>query len=383
MADKKSAGGAGNTEKKPVYETQESLYQKAMAKLAADDLIVQPAYKISNYKTAAAMFAEVGDYLDAPEKAAWCNEAAGKAQELAREAKYHAAAYRMEMAQTAGEWEHLAKEFEQLKDYRDAAQKATLCRDREHKLERKQKSVMSCVLAVLAALIVAAGAAHYTGFFRYVKGRFWLQAGSYETAGQLFEGMPGFLDSDRLAEKCLLLKLRKTKIGADVSFGTCKWKILDREKGQVRLIASDIGSEHLFHAAAFHKTREAVSWETSSLREWLNTEVLETIFTDAQREMLVLQESGPSENALYGTSYPQKTQDYLTLLSAEEIESGKYAQGIGELGHDYWLRTPGNAMDCVAYMNSDHVIRAYGVPADDADMMVRPVILVRYGTETD
>ena len=375
MADKKTTG---NTEKKTIYETQESLYKKAMAKLEADELIVQPAYKISNYKTAAAMFEEVGDYLDAPEKAAYCRNAIGEARKLEQQTKYNAAVYRMEMAETSGEWEHLARVFESLNDYEGAAEKAAYCRKQERKLERKHRRVLGGILAVAVLLAVSAGAAYYSGFYRYVKGMFFLRAGSYMESSRIFESMPGFLDSDELARKSLQKALKKTKPGSDLAFGKYKWKVLERENGTVRLIASDIGSSHIFYRVPFHRTLEEVTWENSSLREWLNAEVLEEIFTDVQRESLVPQVSGPSENTVYGTEYDGETEDYLTLLSMEEIESGRYEQCLSELGHDYWLRTPGSTMESAAYLNSDHEVRSYGVPVNDENMMVRPVILVRY-----
>ena len=65
-----------DAKKKPIYESQESLYQKAVRKMQADRLIVQYAYKIDNYKLAAAMFDEVGDYMDAPALAKKCRELA-------------------------------------------------------------------------------------------------------------------------------------------------------------------------------------------------------------------------------------------------------------------------------------------------------------------
>lgn len=172
--------------------------------------------------------------------------------------------------------------------------------------------------------------------------------------------------------------LAKTKVGSDLKFGQYKWKVLERKDGNVRLIAADIGSSHLFYRVVFNRLPEETTWESSSLRAWLNTEILEEIFTDNQRDRLMLQVSESSENSRYGTKYAGETEDYLTILSAEDIESERYAQSINELGHDYWLRTPGSTMESASYLNSDHEIRYYGVPVNDESMMVRPVILVHY-----
>ena len=82
MADTK------NSAKAPIYESQESLYEKAVKKMNADKLIVQYAFKIDNYLKAAAMFDEVGDYLDAPEKAELCRELARKAEIEEKNSRY-------------------------------------------------------------------------------------------------------------------------------------------------------------------------------------------------------------------------------------------------------------------------------------------------------
>ena len=375
MAEKKPAG---SSEKKTVYETQEALYAKAMAKLAADELIIQPAYRISNLKTAAAMFEEVGDYLDAPQKVSFCKEAIEEAKERGVRTKYEAALYRMECAEESNEWEHLAREFGELGSYEDSAEKAAYCSDKVGKLERKRRTILGVLAGTVVLLVIAAVVACYSGFYRYVKGRVLLKAGMYMSAESIFESLPGFLDSDTLAEKSMDAALAKTKVGSDLKFGQYKWKVLERKDGNVRLIAADIGSSHLFYRVVFNRLPEETTWESSSLRAWLNTEILEEIFTDNQRDRLMLQVSESSENSRYGTKYAGETEDYLTILSAEDIESERYAQSINELGHDYWLRTPGSTMESASYLNSDHEIRYYGVPVNDESMMVRPVILVHY-----
>ena len=379
MAEKKPASGS---DKKPVQETQESLYKKACAKLAADELIVQPEYRISNFQLAAAMFEEVGDYLDAPDKARYCRDEVERAKANAGETRYAAAVFRMkDVTGGQGEWEHLAAEFEALGDYKDAKEKAALCEEEIKTLKRRHKTKVRVWIAVLVLLAGLAAAAYYSGLYRYVKARVAMENGNYASAEKMFRSMPGFLDSDMYAKESLEQALRKTAVGAEITFGKYKWKILERSDDCVRMIASDIGSTHLFYRAPFHDRFEEVSWEDCSLREWLNTQVLEEIFDDAQRERLVLQKSEPSANAAYGTAYAGETQDYVTILSCEEIQSEKYSKSLESLGHDYWVRTPGNSMDCAAYISADHALREYGMPVNDEQMMVRPVILVSINPE--
>ena len=66
----------------------------------------------------------------------------------------------------------------------------------------------------------------------------------------------------------------------------------------------------------------------------------------------------------------------LTILSAEEAMSPKIRKYLSSLSFSHWLRTPGASYDTVAYVDSDQVVRFYGAPSDNADMMVRPVIKI-------
>ena len=375
MADKKEKSSA----KKPIYESQESLYEKAMAKLKADELIVQPAYKISNFQLAASMFEEVGDYLDAPERAAWCQEAAVKAEEESSIARYDAAVFRIKDARLEDEWDHLAREFESLGEYRDAPEKAKVCRENLAQITRG-KRVRSTIILCIAAVIAAAGIIAYaTGFYRYVQGYVNMKGKSYTSAAETFKSMPGFLNSDTLAAECTRKALAASPVGKDVPIGDYKWKIIGRDDdGIVTLIAADVNGKHPCYRAVFQEGGGETTWADSSLRAWLNGEALETFFPagSEMRDYLVLYESLPSRNERYQTVYEETTQDYLTLLSTEEAQDPKMMKYLKNLSHSYWLRTPGGSMELAAYIDGEQVIRFFGAPTDDPDMMVRPVIRI-------
>ena len=369
MAEDKSSA-------KTIYESQASLYQKALNKLAADELIVQSAYRINNYLLAATMFEEVGDYKDAPAKAQYCREQAKKAEEQSVKTRYEAAVFRKDHIRQTEELQKLAEEFEALGDYQDSKEQAEKIRSDLKKTSRKGRVVRVLALAVLLCLAAGAAAVYFSGFYKYVRGIFYLQNGQYTAAASAFEKMPGFLNSDQYLEESRIAPLIKANLGNDVKYGKYKWKILSRENNVVTMIASDIGEDHLFYRVPFHNTAEEVTWADSDLRRWLNTEVMETIFSDSERARLLPQQTEPAENPDYPTGYSEGTTDYLRLLTVAEATGDTWKKKISELGQDYWLSCPGSDLHRVCFIDSTHSVKTFGAPATDQDMMVRPVIQV-------
>ena len=86
---------AAAKDNKIIYASQVQLYEKAVQKMNADAVIVQHAYKADNYRIAAAMFDEVGDYLDAKELAERCRTLAEETKADELETAYRRCADRM------------------------------------------------------------------------------------------------------------------------------------------------------------------------------------------------------------------------------------------------------------------------------------------------
>ena len=105
MADNKQAANI------LVCESQEVLYQRAIKKMNADRLIVQFAYKIENYETAASMFDAVGDYEDARELAKRCRRLAEEARGEEKKDLYRRAMESRDNAQSEQEYERVAEAF--------------------------------------------------------------------------------------------------------------------------------------------------------------------------------------------------------------------------------------------------------------------------------
>ena len=85
-----------------------------------------------------------------------------------------------------------------------------------------------------------------------------------------------------------------------------EWIVLKEEKNHCLCI-----SKCLLDTKPYHNLSENVTWKDCTLRNWLNHEFLTTAFSDEEREKILLSDvANPAQN----------TQDYIFLLSFDEIE---------------------------------------------------------------
>ena len=173
--------------------------------------------------------------------------------------------------------------------------------------------------------------------------------------------------------------------GATVTFGTyeqdnnlengpepIEWIILDMQDGKAFLI-----SKYVVDCKPYTRKSNFVSvtWETSTMRRWLNSDFVKTAFDTAEQKSLVATTVDNSElqgNSVWGITGGNNTQDRIFLLSYAEannyFDSDKarlcqptaYAksQGVGVSfdGSDnclWWLRSPGLTQYFVAYVRRD------------------------------
>ena len=298
MAEKK-------TEKKVSYESQESLYKKAVAKMDADSVIVQHQYKIDNDLLAASMFDSVGEYLDARELAEECRRRAKQAAVDEKVYVYDTALRREKEAGDVSEWEKVAEAFGSLGDYRDAPAHVKTAQNKIRRMQGAARNKKIAFLAVIVCLAAGFCIGHFSGFTRYMLGYAYMKAGIYASAETIFGNMPGFLKADEYKERCEEMRVVTAKLGTEVAYGEYRWKILAIDGPVYTMIGSNIGEGHPFWHVPFDEEGRAVTWKDSSLRAWLNGEIMETIFNEEERSHLLLQTSGPTENAAYGTAYPE------------------------------------------------------------------------------
>ena len=181
-----------------------------------------------------------------------------------------------------------------------------------------------------------------------------------------------------------------------------EWLVLARE-GKKALLISRYGLD----AQEYHSTYDtAITWQTCSLRTWLNSTFLNKAFTATEQSAILMTTVDNSKDqgySGYSTDGGNNTEDKVFLLSYAEankylgitddgyneelsIEATAYARWRGvDISHDgkhkiwWWLRSPGEAKDEATYVAPGGYIgsafAAYSSPAD------RPALWVDIGAE--
>lgn len=197
---------------------------------------------------------------------------------------------------------------------------------------------------------------------------------------------------------------KNVKVGDYVTFGSyeqdndtsngkepIEWLVLDVQDGRVLVI-----SKYGLDAKRYNEELAEVTWETCTLRKWLNNEFVNTAFTSEEKAKIPTVTVSADANPSYSTDPGNATQDKVYLLSINELnkyfssdsarvcEPTKYAVvNVADANRDivnscWWLRSP---RDC----QYDAAIVAYGNILDhDYDIgmdcvAVRPAMWVTIG----
>lgn len=369
-----------------VCESQETLYAKAVKKMTASRLIVQYAFKIENYLTAAAMFDEVGDYQDAKQLAEKCRELAEQTRSEQKKDLYQKALELKGRAEGESDYEKAIAVFGELGAYEEAQKEKADCEKRKADCGRRRKTRQLIIIAVLLLCLALVGAGYSIGFFRYAMGVCYAGMEYYEKAEKIFEDLDGLLDSQERALDCakqaLLRKeeeetqaLRKAKAGNSVIFGSDKWKVLERQEDRLLLILEQVDADGRFYQVPYQEAPQAVNWAESSLREWLNGELLETIFDEEDRGALLPVNEGETKTEGQAAGNADETGgDCVSILTVKQ--AGEYQKILHSLtGRDYWLQDQGQEETAAAFVSASGDVMMEGYSAQ-AQLSVRPVILV-------
>ncbi len=233
------------------------------------------------------------------------------------------------------------------------------------------------------------------------------ESGSYDEAVSAFKALKGYKDSEELIEKCYIGKYGEEKYSMNKSIGVgdtyvfgayeqdndasdgkeaIEWIVLDRDGMSLLLV-----SRYALECRQYNSARNSVTWETSSLREWLNGEFLSAAFSPQERESILLSTVAAEKNPSYNTPPGNDTEDKLFLLSVNEVykyfDTNDTCQCLGTAycvaqeadnasngSFRWWLRTPGfNALAAASVSYGGNVLtRGDGV--NRSDFAVRPAL---------
>ncbi|MDR1832854.1 MAG: DUF6273 domain-containing protein [Fusobacteriaceae bacterium] len=127
-------------------------------------------------------------------------------------------------------------------------------------------------------------------------------------------------------------KIFTPKIGDSIQFGSYDWRVLDVKNGKALLIAQDITHVNM----PYNEEWVDVTWETCTLRKWLNEEFFYSFSAEEQRQIVPTANINEN-NQWYGINGGRNTQDRIFLLSISEVV--KYLGDSGDLKNRkgwYW-----------------------------------------------
>ena len=210
-------------------------------------------------------------------------------------------------------------------------------------------------------------------------------------------------------------------VGNTVTFGTyggvaIEWEIMEEKPDGNYVLLSKYGLD----AKPYNEEAAFVTWETCTLRAWLNGKFYQTAFTAEEKNRICLTDVVNADNAEYGTKGGSDTQDYVYLLSLDEVQKyygaylrevecydcceelicqptafavsrGAYQFSQSEIGDyqsylDYplqagagwwWLRSTGSSFYHAASVYYVGAVITRDSSIDRDDLMVRPVVVVR------
>ena len=166
-----------------------------------------------------------------------------------------------------------------------------------------------------------------------------------------------------------------------------KWLVLAKEGSKILLI-----SEKGLDCQKYNDTCADVTWETCSLRKWLNNDFINAAFSSDEKAMISTAKVSADKNPSCNTNPGNATNDKVFLLSIKEAENyfssdsarqckpTKYVVAnvvyINSSNCWWWLRSPGYPQDRAAYVYRDGSVYYGGHSVDCADGCVRPALWI-------
>jgi len=185
------------------------------------------------------------------------------------------------------------------------------------------------------------------------------------------------------------------KVGETVHFGEWDWRVLDVQDGKALLLSEDI-----IELRPYNDEWIDVTWETCTLREYLNGKFLKKFHAEDRARIALTPNYNPdTKGTFFGERFEtpggKPTEDYVFLLSAPEVL--KYFPGLklhkdsdgdewwyeaderlvaifNGCGSWWWLRSPGNNQNGAAYVDNDGYVSLYGSNVNYETGGVRPAL---------
>lgn len=389
----------------------EGIYNHANGKMAS-------AKTESAYKEAASLFERIREYRDS---ATLANECYEKAEWARKDGVLSDAKSKMTGA-VISNYESAIKLFESISGWKDADEQIHNCKQKIEELKaraeiarveaekyaKRNKKITIIITPIACAVIVfiIVLTPIIIPHVKYNDAVALMNAGKIIEAYESLIALEGYKDSAEKAsaifDEYKIEKRKLAEIGDYVLFGAyeqdnntsngkedIEWLVLDKKDGKVLVISKYALEMQAYHDDDYAKTPN-ITWETCSLREWLNDSFLNAAFSDAEKAMIPTVTVSADKNPDYSTKPGNATQDKVFLLSATEVNKyfssdsarqckatayaetqGTYLEMVNmydEYGKSFngkcwwWLRSPGDNEYGAECVNDDGGVS--GHPAD-------------------
>ena len=382
----------------------------------------------SAYKIAAHLFESIDEYQDSAVLAQSCYEKA----EIARKDTILSEGKSKMSGEVISNYESAIKLFETISGWRDSDEQIIACqrkieeikvkeeaerleKERQAEIARKEAERIAKLnkkIAIITTPIVCAIIAFFIVLNTVIipNGEYndaiaLMDAGNVVEAYETLVALDGYKDSadkaNSIYDQYKVEKLKVAKAGDYVFFGEyeqdnntangkedIEWLVLEVKDGKALVI-----SKYALDHKQYDTSSTDVTWETCTLRRWLNNDFINAAFSDDEKAMIPTVTVSADNNPDYSTNPGNATQDQVFLLSITEVnkyfssDSARqckptdYAVANGTLESDngncwWWLRSPGNYQFNAARVLSYGDVYEYGGYVNVDTTAVRPALWV-------
>lgn len=228
-----------------------------------------------------------------------------------------------------------------------------------------------------------------------------IDSGDYQTAYTLLQNL-SYKDSTEKLQSIKPLLLAKANPGDTVFFGAyeqdnntsngkedVEWLVLEVKDGKALVV-----SKYALDCKQYNTSNTNVTWETCTLRKWLNTDFINSAFSSDEKAKIPTVTVSADKNHGYSANPGNATQDQVFLLSiteankyfnstgARQCEPTDYAVANGAWESDsgnfcwWWLRSPGVTQNSAAHVSGGGIVSSAGYDVDYNNGAVRPAMWI-------
>lgn len=395
----------------------DSIYTRAKNAMSA-------ANTESAYKEAAHLFESIDEYQDSAVLAQSCYEKA----EIARKDAILSEGKSKMSGEVISNYEAAIKLFESISGWKEADEEILKCKKKIEEIKAKieeqerlaeiarekakQIAKRNKMIALISAAIVGAIIVFIIVLNSVIipNGKYndaiaLMEAGNVVEAYEALVALDGYKDSAEKAESIKLVQLKKkfenAEVGDYIEFGIyeqdgdisnseedIEWLVLDKKAGKILVI-----SKYALDCKQYNISDIDVTWETCTLRKWLNNDFINAAFSAGEQAMIPTVTVSADKNPAYSTNPGNATQDQVFLLSiteankyfnsdsARQCKPTDYAVANGAWESDsgncwWWLRSPGYYQDSAARVSWVGTIDVDGYDVDNSISAVRPALWI-------